>query len=105
MSRSSDDEGPPTTIGYAPSLPPDSAEVASRRENPAPRSPPSGQAPTKNREEPDVLTVREAADMLRVNVKTIYAEIAAGRLPHVMLGRRIIRIPRAVLASLASKSA
>jgi len=54
---------------------------------------------------PDMLTVREAADLLRVNVKTIYAELASGRLPHVMLGRRIIRIPRAVLASLASKSA
>jgi excisionase family DNA binding protein len=46
-----------------------------------------------------------ALDLLRVNVKTIYAELASGRLPHVMLGRRIIRIPRAVLASLASKSA
>jgi excisionase family DNA binding protein len=54
---------------------------------------------------PDMLTVREAADLLRVNVKTIYAELASGRLPHVMLGRRIIRIPRAVLASLVSKSA
>lgn len=52
-----------------------------------------------------MLTVKEAADLLRVNVKTIYAELASGRLPHVMLGRRIIRIPRAVLASLASKSA
>ena len=52
-----------------------------------------------------MLTVKEAADFLRVNVKTIYAELATGRLPHVMLGRRIIRIPRAVLASLASKSA
>jgi excisionase family DNA binding protein len=53
----------------------------------------------------EMLTVAEAARILRVNVKTVYAEIASGRLPHVMLGRRIIRIPRAVIASLASKSA
>lgn len=60
---------------------------------------------SKHRGASDMLTVKEAADLLRVNVKTIYAELASGRLPHVMLGRRIIRIPRAVLASLASKSA
>ena len=44
-------------------------------------------------------------DSLDISYQTIYAELASGRLPHVMLGRRIIRIPRAVLASLASKSA
>ena len=53
----------------------------------------------------EMLTVKEAADVLRVNVKTIYSEIAAGRLPYVQLGRRIIRIPRSVIASLISKSA
>jgi excisionase family DNA binding protein len=52
-----------------------------------------------------MLTVKEAADLLRVNVKTVYLEIAAGRLRHVQLGSRIIRIPRAVIASLLSKSA
>jgi excisionase family DNA binding protein len=62
-------------------------------------------ASASSRDGSDMLTVKEAADFLRVNVKTIYAELASGRLPHVMLGRRIIRIPRAVLASLASKSA
>jgi excisionase family DNA binding protein len=70
---------------------------------PAPRRPVRATGPSPGAA--DMLTVREAADLLRVNVKTIYAEIATGRLPHVMLGRRIIRIPRAVLASLASKSA
>lgn len=60
---------------------------------------------TTSRNDSGMLTVKEAAAFLRVNVKTIYAELASGRLPHVMLGRRIIRIPRAVLASLASKSA
>lgn len=53
----------------------------------------------------EMLTVKEAAEILRVNVKTVYFEIAAGRLPHVQLGRRIIRIPRSVIASLTSKSA
>jgi excisionase family DNA binding protein len=67
-------------------------------------SPPAAPA-SPERGASDMLTVKEAADFLRVNVKTIYAELASGRLPHVMLGRRIIRIPRAVLASLASKSA
>src|SRR5579863_4572790 len=39
MSRSSDDEGPPTTIGYAPSLPGDWPVVASSPERaPAPRA-------------------------------------------------------------------
>jgi excisionase family DNA binding protein len=75
-------------------------EVFVRRPSPGP----TRTSPSHGRD-PDMLTVREAADFLRVNVKTIHAEIASGRLPHVMLGRRIIRIPRAVLASLASKSA
>lgn len=70
-----------------------------------PASPRTARASSPNREGPDMLTVREAADLLRVNVKTIYAEIAAGRLRHVTLGRHIIRIPRAELASLTSKSA
>jgi excisionase family DNA binding protein len=70
-----------------------------------PRPPRPARESASHRDGPDMLTVKEAADLLRVNVKTIYAELASGRLPHVMLGRRIIRIPRAVLASLASKSA
>ncbi|MEP6652927.1 MAG: helix-turn-helix domain-containing protein [Myxococcales bacterium] len=69
------------------------------------RTSPGPARTSKHRGASDMLTVKEAADLLRVNVKTIYAELASGRLPHVMLGRRIIRIPRAVLASLASKSA
>jgi excisionase family DNA binding protein len=69
------------------------------------RSAPRPARASPNRGASDMLTVKEAADLLRVNVKTIYAELASGRLPHVMLGRRIIRIPRAVVASLASKSA
>jgi excisionase family DNA binding protein len=44
------------------------------------------------------LTVREAADVLGVNVKTLYAEITAGRFPAIRLGRAI-RISRSVVAS------
>src|SRR5215471_2810631 len=55
--------------------------------------------------DPEMLTVKEAAVLLRVNVKTVYAALAAGRLKHVQIGSRIIRIPRSVIASLISKSA
>jgi excisionase family DNA binding protein len=42
---------------------------------------------------PPVLTVREASDLLRVNVKTIHAMLAQG-LRHQRIGTRIIRIRR-----------
>jgi len=45
-----------------------------------------------------VLTVREAAGLLGVNVKTLYSEITAGRFPAIRLGRAI-RISRSVVAS------
>lgn len=48
---------------------------------------------------PQMLTVREAAQLLRVNVKTLYAEISCGRLPHVRFGRTL-RIPGSVIASM-----
>jgi excisionase family DNA binding protein len=48
---------------------------------------------------PPMLTVAEAARFLRVNAKTLYAEIQAKRLPVVRV-RRVIRIPRAVLISM-----
>jgi len=43
-----------------------------------------------------VLTVPEVAALLRVNVKTVYAAIAAGELPGKKVGRRTI-VPRAAL--------
>ena len=52
---------------------------------------------TKN----DILTVKEAADFLRVNVKTIYSLVAAGKLGSVRVGR-VIRIPRTALDQLGS---
>lgn len=47
-------------------------------------------------------TVREAAQILGVNVKTLYAEIQAGRFPAIRLGR-VIRISRTVLASMVEQ--
>ena len=49
-----------------------------------------------------MLTVGEVAARWGVGVKVVYAEIRAGRLPHVRLGR-IIRISAAVVASVESQ--
>ena len=51
-----------------------------------------------NRDTGDMLTVKEAADFLRVNVKTIHKLLASGDLPHLRFGR-VIRIPSRVLRS------
>ena len=57
--------------------------------------------PSESGELPPVSTVAEAAKYLRVNPKTIYAEIAAGRIRVIRLGRSV-RIPRAVLEALCA---
>jgi excisionase family DNA binding protein len=49
--------------------------------------------------EPDVLTVDEAAALLRVNRKTLYQAIAEGKVPGVIKIGRVIRISRSALAS------
>lgn len=54
---------------------------------------------TEKPEKPDMLTVREAAAILRINAKTLYAEINAGTFPAVKFGR-VIRISRRVVSSL-----
>lgn len=46
---------------------------------------------------PDVLKVEEAAALIRVDPKTLYAAIAAGTVPGVMRIGRVIRIGRAAL--------
>jgi excisionase family DNA binding protein len=46
----------------------------------------------------DMLTVKEAARLLRVNVKTLHKLLATGDLPHHRFGR-VIRIPSRVLTS------
>ena len=61
-------------------------------------------APIPSREPPVALTcsVREAAALLGVNKKLLYALIAQDRspVPFLRLGRRVIRIPRAALERL-----
>jgi excisionase family DNA binding protein len=52
----------------------------------------------------DFLTVPELAKLLRVNAKTIYAEIASGRIHAVRLGRAL-RIPRATIEALSDGKA
>lgn len=60
--------------------------------------PDTGQA-----QQPAYLSVAECAALLRVNHKTIRAEIAAGRIPVVRVGR-LIRIARHVLDSLETQA-
>jgi excisionase family DNA binding protein len=50
----------------------------------------------------EMLTVKETAALLKVNIKTVYSEIAAGRIGYVKIGR-LIRIPRAVISSLVQQ--
>lgn len=45
-----------------------------------------------------VMSVREASEILGVNVKTLYNEITLGHFPAIRLGRRL-RISRNVVAS------
>ena len=49
-----------------------------------------------------MLTVREAAKLLRINPKTLYSEIQKGSVPAVRFGR-VIRIPSRVVLSLAEQ--
>jgi excisionase family DNA binding protein len=52
--------------------------------------------------ERSVVSVREAANILDVNVKTLYAEIQAGHFPAIRLGRAL-RITRGVLVSMLDR--
>ena len=52
---------------------------------------------------PPVLTVDEAAAFLRLNVKTVYAAIKARQIPAKTIGRRLVILRDALLASLGSK--
>lgn len=47
----------------------------------------------------DVLTVPEAAALLRLNVKTLYKLIDEGAVPHVRIGERRIRLRRSSLVA------
>jgi excisionase family DNA binding protein len=52
---------------------------------------------------PPMLTVKEGAQLLRVNVKTLYAEIQAKRLRAIRVGRTV-RVPRAVVLSMLEQA-
>jgi excisionase family DNA binding protein len=60
--------------------------------------PSSSRRSAPHRDGRDILTVKEAAALLRVNVKTVHAMLADG-LPHLRPSPRVIRIERAVLTS------
>jgi excisionase family DNA binding protein len=49
---------------------------------------------------PDVLTVEEAASLLRIGRNTAYEMVRRGQIPHVNLGVRATRIPKRSLESL-----
>ena len=59
----------------------------------APETAPLQEIESTHRELPDVLTVREAANVLRVGTHTIYEAIQRNQLPSVRMGRRIL-IPK-----------
>ncbi len=52
---------------------------------------------------PRVLTVEEAAEFLRVNVKTLYAAVESKDVPALKLGKRIVILRDALLESLRGK--
>lgn len=54
--------------------------------------------------QPHLLTVKEAAALMRIGRDTTYALVAQGRIPSVKLGRQI-RIPRAALLAHLEKQA
>lgn len=58
-------------------------------------NPPAGQA----RDLPDVLTVREAAELLRLGTNSVYEAARRGELPSVRIGRRLL-VPKAGLLRL-----
>jgi excisionase family DNA binding protein len=46
---------------------------------------------------PPILTVKETCSMLRISRCTLYAEVHAGRLPAIWLGKRCLRFSRHAL--------
>jgi excisionase family DNA binding protein len=45
----------------------------------------------------DLVTYEEAARMLGLKLGTLYAMVSQHRIPHVRLGRRLVRFSRAAL--------
>jgi excisionase family DNA binding protein len=52
---------------------------------------------------PKTLTVEEAAEFLRVNVKTLYAAVESKDVPALKLGKRIVILRDALLDSLRGR--
>jgi len=52
---------------------------------------------------PKILTVEEAAEFLRVNVKTLYQAVDSKDVPALKLGKRIVILRDALLDSLRGK--
>lgn len=48
-------------------------------------------------EQPAYYSVEAAASRLSVHPNLIYREVKAGRLPHIKVGLKLIRIPRSAL--------
>ena len=49
----------------------------------------SGQEPGEQVPEIRIITVREAASLLRVSTKTIYKKVSRGEIPHKKIGSKI----------------
>ncbi len=58
----------------------------------------TGAEPDTGAEVHDLMTVKQAAEYLQVNPKTLYRWLAAGKVPGVRLGDRSWRVKRATLA-------
>ena len=52
---------------------------------------------------PRILTVEEAAEFLRVNVKTLYQAVESKSVPALKLGKRIVILRDALLETLRGK--
>jgi excisionase family DNA binding protein len=49
--------------------------------------------------DPDLLTYPQASNLLNLKMGTLYALVAQNRIPHVRLGRRLVRFSRAAIQS------
>jgi excisionase family DNA binding protein len=57
-----------------------------------------------SRDERRVITVREAARLAGLDVRSIYTQCTAGTIPHVRIGRRVLIPKKAFLDMLDGKA-
>lgn len=55
--------------------------------------------------EPEVLSVRQVAELLGVHFKTVYDQAGAGAIPHRRVGRRLLFSRAAIMRWLEGKAA